>query len=356
MEEASGKDMNWFFNQWYFNAGHPKMTIDYAWDEATKTQKVILKQTQGGEPFTLPMAIDIYTGSQKERFQVIFKDTEQTFTFPASKKPDLVNVDADKVLLAEKTDNKSLSTFAFQYAHAPLYVDRLEAVDAAEKNKKEAEAAKILLAALNDKYYGLRLNALAAIDLSNADVAKAALPVVQKLALADPNTLVQAQAISAIALNNNPADLPLFKKGLESNSYAIQGASLMALSLQQPQEALTAAKKLEKDNRKALTEALVNVYSKYGTEKELPFVSEKFAALGTQEQIQLIPAYINMLGKVNDINELKKGVDVVKGIGLKYKAYGADKFVTNFLVKLKQQKQSDPASLAYIDLAIVALK
>ena len=101
---------------------------------------------------------------------------------------------------------------------------------------------------------------------------------------------------------------------------------------------------------------MVNVYSKFGTEKELPFITQKFSSLGTQEQIQLIPAYMNMLGKVNDVDAVKNGVDAVKTIGVKYKTYGANVFVTNFLVKLKQQKQSDQVSLAYIDAAIAELK
>ena len=356
MEETSGKDLNWFFNQWYFNAGHPKITIDYAWDEASKAQKVTIKQTQGGNPFTLPMAIEIYAGGQKQRHLVTLKDTEQTFTFKNTVKPDLINVDADKTLLVEKTDNKSLKEYSFQYANAPLYLDRLEAIQAAAKNQKNTEAVKILTGALNDKFHGLRLSTLKEMDLSQLELAKATLPIIQKLASSDPNTLVRAQAISALAENNNPADLPLFKKGLESNSYAVQGAALLALSLQQPQEALTTAKSFEKDNRKALTEAMVNVYSKFGTEMELPFITEKFSSLGTQEQIQVIPAYMNILGKIKDIDALKKGVDAVKAIGLKYKTYGANTFVTNFLVKLKQQKQSDQASLTYIDAAIVELK
>ncbi len=356
MEEASGQDLNWFFNQWYFNAGHPELSIDYAWDENAKTEKVTIKQLQKGHHFRLPMAVDIYTGNTKKRYQITLVNAEQSFSFPSSSKPDLVNVDADKVLLATKMDNKPLSEFVFQYQHAPLYADRLEAIIAAAKNKTETDASKILLAALNDKYYGLRIEAIEAIDLSNAALAQNALPLIQKMAVSDPNTLVQAQAITAMASLANPADLTLFRKGLDDKSYAVQGASLTAISLQNPEEAMTAAKKLEKDNRKALTTAMVNVYSKYGSEKELPFISEKFSTLDTQDQVQLIPAYMALLGRVNDLNEVKKGVDVVKAIGIKYKTYGANTFVSNFLGQLRQKKQSDRASLAYIDAALAELK
>nr|WP_068890237.1 M1 family aminopeptidase [Pedobacter panaciterrae] len=356
MEEASGQDMNWFFNQWYFNAGHPKISVDYAWDENAKTQKITLKQTQAGDPFILPMAIDIYTGGSKKRYQVTFKDAVQTFTFASAAKPDLVNVDAEKVLLAEKDDHKSLAEFAFQYAHAPLFMDRLEAIEAAGKNKKDAEGAKVLLSALNDKYYSLRMQALDSIASDDSELFRTAMPAIQKLANSDPNTLVQSQAISIIGGNKNAADLPLFKKGLESKSYAVQGASLLALALQQPEDALTIARTLEKDNKGSLTQAISIIYSKFGTEKELPFITEKFTAMAAQEQIELIPAYVNILGKVSDINELKKGVELVKAVGLKYKSYGYNEYVANFLLQLKKQKQGDQAASSYIDSAINELK
>src|SRR5690606_27495313 len=113
---------------------------------------------------------------------------------------------------------------------------------------------------------------------------------------------VQAQAITMVASAKNQEDMAMFRKGLESRSYAVQGASLMAVAdMIPPAEALTLAKGLEKDNRKALTAAIVNVYAKYGTEKELPFVTEKYAALGTQEQINRTPAYVVALGKLTDV-------------------------------------------------------
>lgn len=356
MEEASGQDMNWFFNQWYFNAGHPKVKIDYAWDDGSKTQKVTIKQTQENTVFTLPLAIDIYTNGIKKRHQVTLSTAEQTFAFASATKPELVNVDGDKITLWEKEDHKSIGEFAYQYAHAPLFMDRLEAIAAAGENQKTAAGRKLLLAGLVDKFYSLRIQALDSIDLKDPELSQSAMPLIQKMAAADPNTMVQAKAISIIGLAKSPADLPLFTRSLESKSYAVQGAALMAIAMQQSEQALTLARALEKDNKKALTAAIVNVYSRFGSEKELPFVTEKFEEMDVQEQVALVPAYLNVLGKVNDIETLKKGVDAVKAIGIKYKQYGINNYVANFLTQLKTTKQNDAASLDYIDKAIAELK
>ena len=54
-------DLTWYFNQWYFGNGHPKLDIQYKYNEGTKQATVIVKQTQGtGKIFRIPTFIDVY--------------------------------------------------------------------------------------------------------------------------------------------------------------------------------------------------------------------------------------------------------------------------------------------------------
>lgn len=355
MEEASGKDMNWFFNQWYFGAGHPVVKIDYAWDASKKTQVVTITQTQGGRPFIIPMAVDVYVGKNKQRYQVTLKDSVQKFEFLTPIQPDLVNVDAGKVVLWEKTDNKSAEASTFQFFNAPLYVDRLEAVTAAAANQGSADAVKVLLAALNDKFFNIRLAALKALDLKNEGVAKQATPLIEKMAASDVNTLVKASAISALGNTGNAAYLPVFRSALTSQSYAIQGAALVALLKQQPAEALTAAKSFEKDNKKLLTQAMMVVYATAGTAAELPFFATGFHQRSLQEQYSSLPMYLSLAARVNDKAGFERAVDDAKELGLNHRAQGLDRYIADMLTQFKQTP-AGKEHVAYLDKAIEALK
>ena len=46
MEEASGKDLKWFFDQWLYKAGHPELKVRWHYEDADKTVRVKVEQTQ----------------------------------------------------------------------------------------------------------------------------------------------------------------------------------------------------------------------------------------------------------------------------------------------------------------------
>lgn len=61
MEEASGRDLGWFFEQWVYKAGHPALEVAHKWDESTKTLRLTVTQVQKPDritPAAFRLAID----------------------------------------------------------------------------------------------------------------------------------------------------------------------------------------------------------------------------------------------------------------------------------------------------------
>ncbi|EHQ25457.1 M1 family metallopeptidase [Mucilaginibacter paludis] len=342
LEEASGLDLSWFFNQWYYRPGHPLLNVSYGWDEAAKTQTVYLKQSQDGDAFVLPMAIDIYAGGKKERYKVWMKSKSDTLTFKTALRPDLVNIDADRVILAKKTDSKTLDQLAFQYFNAPLYGDRFEAIDSADRQQElgNPAAQKILLAALKDKYAGLRIKAISAINLSNPTVRNAALPILTDLIKNDEKTLVKAAAIDALVPLHNFDNLPLFKAAIGSQSYAIQAAALTGIGTLDPADALKIAKDFEKDNNDALAEAIVALYIHNGGNAEFPFISQTFKKAGVQLKFNMLRDYVKMLGRINDTETVKESVADLKAMAIRYKTYNVNPYLIQMLEDVKKDKST----------------
>ncbi|OOQ58800.1 M1 family metallopeptidase [Mucilaginibacter pedocola] len=357
MEEASGRDLNWFFNQWYYGAGHPVLNISYKWDEGTKTQTVYLQQTQDGNAFTLPMAIDIYAAGKKTRHQVWMRDKADTLTFSVPSKPDLVNVDGDKILLTKKTDSKSLDEFAYQYFNAGLFLDRNEAIDYAKSRQSEKTAQKIIIAAIQDKFYMLRVKAINVADLTKDDVRNLAVPILVRLAQTDENNLVRAAAITALGKLKASGNMNLFKQSLSSQSYAIQGAALTAIGLQNPAEALPLAKSYEKDSEGALTQAIINTYASAGGDAEWPYVSKAISEMGPQTQFGIMPKFAALVGRLKNNEYALAGVKTIADFGVRFKQYVGPQ-VAEILgtVKDARAKAGDTASAAAAEKAIADLK
>lgn len=340
LEEASGQDLNWFFNQWYFNSGHPLLTIDYKWDGSKKTQTVYLKQTQDGPAFSLPMAIDLYSAGKKERHEVWMKGKADTFVFSSPVKPDLVNVDAEKILLAKKQDNKTLTEYVFQFFHAPLYVDRLEAITAASVQQQDPGARKVMIAALNDKYFRLRMTAINLLDFKNDALLKDANPILSALAKNDKSPVVQAAALEALARQKSTAYLPVFKQAITGQSYSVQGAALTGIALLDPAEGLRLAKTLQKDSKGALKQAVLDVYSGAGGPEEMAFVVKEFDNASVSDKFRMMESFVMMLGNMNDPESFKNNFKKVTDIIEKYKQYGIGQQMLPLLKMLREQKIS----------------
>jgi len=81
---------------------------------------VIVNQTQADKAFfKIPVAIDIYNGANKVRYQVWAKNKVDTFYFDAPQKPDLVTLMAIKFFFAQKKKTKRLMN-TFTSINMPL--------------------------------------------------------------------------------------------------------------------------------------------------------------------------------------------------------------------------------------------
>ena len=358
-EAVSGQDLNWFWNQWYYAPGHPVVSIDYAWDAAKKAETVTVKQTQAGQPFRLPFTIDYYVNGKVMHQPVTMTEATQTFTMPLAARPDLVNVDANKKTLWLKTDNKTAAEYAFQYAHAPLFVDRREAIDAAAKDQTNAANRATLLAGINDKFYNNRLAAVEALKLDDKTVAKTAVPALRKLAASEKQPWVQASLLGALAKLKDKKDEKYFQQQLNSQSYNVQGAALRALAAVQPAQALSRAKTYESTAQGALSQAVTEVYAKAGGQAEWAFVRDKFDAARPQGKFNMMEPLATITGRLDDAASITEGITRLQELGIKYKSYGADKPVMAMLQGIAKAQASRPQAAAAqqaVDTAVAAVQ
>lgn len=342
-EDVTGQDLNWFFNQWFFSAGHPNLDISYQWDEASGKISVDIAQTQQGDKvpavFELPLAVDIYDASGKARRENIrVTKRNQHFEFAAAGKPAFVNVDADKRLLCVKADVHSPEEWAFLYNNGPKFRDRYEALEQLQGN--DAPFAKAaFVKALQDKFYGIRLFALQQVDAEDPAVRN----IAAQLAANDPEPAVRAAAMQILGKSGDKQYVSILQKGLDpSQPYSVVGSALSALTEIDPDAAIEASKSLQNDESDAIVTTLTELYARKPDRANLAYFEKKMANVDYMNAFAFFDHYQRFLFGLGDELLTDQGVDKIKAVSLNsqtspWRRFGATKAIADLRNALREK-------------------
>ena len=103
MEEASGLELRWFFDQWLRRGGLPTLEGTWRYDPTARFVDVELHQLQPGEPFRLPIDLAVLSEGQGEPAltRIELAQRSQAFRLPLDKAPRDVRLDPQQWLLTD---------------------------------------------------------------------------------------------------------------------------------------------------------------------------------------------------------------------------------------------------------------
>ncbi len=103
MENASGRELGWFFDQWLRRPGFPQLTYDWRWDARAREAVVTLAQVQSSAwpTFRLPLTLEFGSGSGAVRRTATLEQRTATLRFRLPARPTSLRVDPDGALLLQ---------------------------------------------------------------------------------------------------------------------------------------------------------------------------------------------------------------------------------------------------------------
>ncbi|HEY3131917.1 MAG TPA: M1 family aminopeptidase [Acidobacteriota bacterium] len=133
MTEATGINLEPFFNQWIFKPGHPVLDYTWTWDEAKKQVVLTVKQTQdtkdGTPVYDLDATVGLISGEHATREKARINKVEQQIRIGAASKPDVVLLDPDHDFLRQiPALHWTPEELPQLLKYAPNAVDRQEAL------------------------------------------------------------------------------------------------------------------------------------------------------------------------------------------------------------------------------------
>ncbi|WP_345078040.1 M1 family metallopeptidase [Nemorincola caseinilytica] len=274
VEEATGQDWNWFFNEWYYHAGHPVLKVEHNYDDAAQVLNVKVSQVQEDSVFMyrLPLKTAVMYGTEETIVDWDINKRTHTFSYPYRNgvRP-VVIPDNAHVLPGEIKENKKPIHWAMQYGAAKDHISRRLALNAAGKAMSDSASQAIIDMGLNDSVYQLRKYALGQIERAQSDkYRKRWAARVTDIAANDDNRQVRAAAFDVLAAWKTNAAKTVMLRAVNDSSYMVAGAALEALDKLDKDTAYAIAKKLLATKPGGALESVIwTLIGKKGTDEDV---------------------------------------------------------------------------------------
>ncbi len=269
-EEVTGEDLNWFFNQWFMESGHPELEVKHqTYNGSGELYGITVLQKS--KWYKLPVDVDVYTSKGIERHRIIIDKDSQTFGLKCESKPLCVIFDAEHQLLAQITETKSIQAWEAQLKHAKLAVHQSEALSQLNNLQKDkVQVTKYNQKFLNDSFWKLRedaLNNINSLDLTDEEI-KPILTDIRQIANYDTKSDVR---VATIPFFENLKDEDQLGRMLYDSSYNVCSRALQALGNVNKLAAYTFANKNREEGNNTFQDYIYYTIGRYSTKNEIDF-------------------------------------------------------------------------------------
>jgi len=241
IEETTGQNLYWFFDQWIYKAGYPQFSVSYTWSDSTRSVALHVEQTQKCDSLTgifrTPVDIEIAAEKSSATHRVEINSRDTVFVLPAAENPRIVIFDKGNWLLKEVRFTKADDEWLTQMRDAQNPVDRLTAVrHIGLKSSDEKFIPPLVDRVLHDRFWAVRTEAITMLGLiaGPEDSTWPAVKTALVAAAGDTHPRVRTAAIALLTDSADATTIGTLHNALEDSSYAVVAQTLRSLAKADP--------------------------------------------------------------------------------------------------------------------------
>lgn len=198
LEDATGQDLRWFFDQWTHMGGHPEIRGEARWDAEREEVELELKQTQKADAttphFRLFLDVRVAAGDQIHEERIRLDGAEGTYRLKPGFRPERLVVDPKSTVLKTLRVKRPPEWIRAQLQHEPEAIARIHAATEIAESAHPKAVSDLGRALGEDSFRGVREAAAAELGRLRGDAAREALMV----GLHDPHPRVRRAVCRAL--------------------------------------------------------------------------------------------------------------------------------------------------------------
>ena len=273
-EETTGRDLNWFFNQWFLKAGHPELEINTVYNNNTANLTIVQKQDSVlVGVYELPLFVSVYDKNGVQHLPIKITKTSETFSFMGDS-IFLVNFDEDKALVAKISEVNSNGTWYAQLTKVDSWKAKQQAIIGLllnytrAKNNLSIDLKNAVLYCLNYNHKRVIELGIQAVSQLKAEDQKLFENEILALSNDKKSASIRASALMILYNWNDVKYQSVFEMALADSSNQVLASGLYGLSNIDSLVALKAIGKWKTYFNFSVSQAVCAVISKNSFENE----------------------------------------------------------------------------------------
>ena len=318
-EDVVGKDLSWFFNQWFYQPGHPIVQITHDFDSVRNKMSIHFLQTQNTHPnvqipiHKMVVPVDMIYSDTIVRQIIQVTNKRQTFEFVVKSKPLTVLVDPGKIQLWQATYDYSPEELMVIYKRSKDILDQLFVLDELVKKELFGKMEDQLTASWTTRSWYLKKR-LAEI-ISEGNFPNNAQYTSQiKGFLSSPESYERAFFLQILQKLHAPDLLTITQNLIEKDSSNLVKSVCLGIFLDSnKQQAYTNALPLMERNNISIQTVIARILGENSYSKDLPFFERTLLSM-THTHIQpIFESFEKYLLAVDD-ETFAQGMSVIQNI------------------------------------------
>jgi aminopeptidase N len=270
-EKITGRDLKWFFDQWFKLPGHPRLKVL----QKVENKKLLLSVNQVVDSvnqvvYKLKLPLKIFTGKVISEKIIEIEKQEQDFSFDLE--GDLKNIlmNPEGYFLGTIDHVKTIDELVFQFQNSSSVYGRMFALEAltfkpedevGENPMQDKVVRDLTIDALKDGFWKIRQTAVQKLfDYDGEDFLKVE-KALQNLIKNETKSNVKADAILAMKNFLNPQNDLLFRAALNDSSNLVKSAALEALFTNKVADSAELAEKFSNSYDNSIFASVANYFS-----------------------------------------------------------------------------------------------